>query len=75
MKRDVGMACKKIHGQGKIKVIVNIQSLIHPYIFSQKITQKIALLQPHTFNSLPCGFWASTYMSFAGRSQRGRLAT
>ena len=36
MKRDVGMACKKVHKQGSIKVMVNIQSLIHPYIFSQK---------------------------------------
>ena len=35
MKRDVEMACKKVHGQGRIKVIVNIQSLIHPYTFSQ----------------------------------------
>ena len=26
MKRDVGMACKKVRGQGRIKVIVNIQS-------------------------------------------------
>ena len=24
MKRDVGMACKKVHRQGRIKVIVNI---------------------------------------------------
>ena len=36
MKRDVGMACQKVHKQGRIKVMVNIQSLIHPYIFSQK---------------------------------------
>ena len=36
MKRDVGMACKKVHGQGKIKVIANIQSLIYPYIFLQQ---------------------------------------
>ena len=35
MKSDVGMVCKK-DGQGKIKVIVIIQSLIHPYIFSQQ---------------------------------------
>jgi len=35
-KGDIGMACKKLHEQGRIKVIVNIQSLIHPYIFSQQ---------------------------------------
>ena len=34
MKRDVGMACQKVCKQGKnIKVKVNIQSLIYPYIF------------------------------------------
>ena len=36
MKRDVGMACQKVHKQGRIKVMVNIQRLIHPYIFSQR---------------------------------------
>ena len=36
MKGDVGMAGQKVHKQGRIKVMVNIQSLIHPYIFSQK---------------------------------------
>ena len=35
-KRDVGMVCQKVHKQGRIKVMVNIQSLIHPYIFAQK---------------------------------------
>ena len=30
------MAGQKVHKQGRIKVMVNIQSLIHPYIFSQK---------------------------------------
>ena len=35
-KRDVGMVCQKVHKQRRIKVMVNIQSLIHPYIFSQK---------------------------------------
>ena len=38
-KKDVGMACqkkKKIHKQGRIKVMANIQSLLHPYTFSQK---------------------------------------
>ena len=28
MKRDVGMACQKVHKQGRIKVMVNIQSPI-----------------------------------------------
>ena len=32
MKRDVGMACQKVHKQGRMKVMVNIQSLIHPYL-------------------------------------------
>ena len=36
MKRDVGMACQK-QGRENIKVKVNIQSLIHPYIFSVKM--------------------------------------
>ena len=36
MKGDVGMACQKVHKQGKIKVMVNIQSLIYSYIFSQR---------------------------------------
>ena len=36
MKRDVGMACQKVHKQGTIKVMVSIQSLIHPNIFSQE---------------------------------------
>ena len=36
MKGDVGMACQKVHKQGRIKVMVSIQSLIHPYIFSQR---------------------------------------
>ena len=36
MKGDVGMVCQKVHKQGRIKVMVNIQSLIHPYIFSQR---------------------------------------
>ena len=36
MKRDVGMAYQKVHEQGRIKLMVNLQSLIHPYIFSQK---------------------------------------
>ena len=31
------MACQKVHKQGRMKVMVNIQTLIHPYIFSQKI--------------------------------------
>ena len=36
IKRDVGTACQKVHKQrGDIKVMVNIQSLIHSYIFSQ----------------------------------------
>ena len=30
------MACQKVHKQGRIKVMVSIQSLIHPYIFSQR---------------------------------------
>jgi len=30
------MKKKKIHKQGRIKVMANIQSLLHPYIFSQK---------------------------------------
>ena len=51
MKRDVGMACKKVHKQGSIKVMVNIQSLIHPYIFSQKSkdVRKGALYFYHNF--------------------------
>ena len=36
MKGDVGMMCQKVHKQGRIKVMVSIQSLIHPYIFSQR---------------------------------------
>ena len=28
------MACQKVHIQGRIKVIVNVQSLIHSYISS-----------------------------------------
>ena len=36
MKRDVGMACQKVHKQGRVKVMLNIQSLIHPNIFSQE---------------------------------------
>ena len=36
MKGDVGMVCQKVHKQGRIKVMVSIQSLIHPYIFSQR---------------------------------------
>ena len=35
MKRDVGMAYQKVRKQGMIKVMVNMQSIIHPYIFSQ----------------------------------------
>ena len=31
----VGLACQKVHKQGKTKVMVNIQSIIHPYIFAQ----------------------------------------
>ena len=30
------MACQKVHKQGKIKVMVSIQSFIHPNIFSQR---------------------------------------
>ena len=30
------MACQKVCKQGRIKVMVNIQSLIYPYIFLQK---------------------------------------
>ena len=30
------MVCQKVHHQGRIKVMVNIQSLIHPNVFSQK---------------------------------------
>ena len=37
---DVEMACQKVHKQGRIKVIVNIQSLICPYIFSRKSNLK-----------------------------------
>ena len=36
MKRDVGIVCQKVHKQGRIKVMVRIQSLIHHYIFSQR---------------------------------------
>ena len=36
MKRDVGMVCQKVNRQERIKVMVNIQSLIHPNIFSPK---------------------------------------
>ena len=32
----MGLECQKVHKQGRIKVMVNIQSLIHPYIFLQK---------------------------------------
>jgi len=32
------MACQKVHKQGRIKMMVIMQSLIHPYIFSQKST-------------------------------------
>ena len=36
MKRDVGIACQKVHEQGRIKVMVNIQSLIHPTSFHKR---------------------------------------
>jgi len=36
MKRDVGMASQKVHKQGRIKVMVNIRTLIHPNIFLQE---------------------------------------
>ena len=39
MKRDVGMACQKVHKQGTIKVMVSIQSLIHLYIFLQELVK------------------------------------
>ena len=31
MKRDVGMACQKVHKRDDLKVKVNIQSFIHTY--------------------------------------------
>ena len=38
MKRDVGMACQKVYKQGRIKVIVNIQSPIPtPLLFCEKM--------------------------------------
>ena len=30
------MVCQKVRKQGRIKVMVSTQSLIHPYIFSQR---------------------------------------
>ena len=60
MKRDVGMACQKVHEQGRIKVMVNIQSLIHPYIFSQKSKDVGNQLRIFTITFiLPCSctFW------------------
>jgi len=60
MKRDVGMACQKVHEQGRIEVMVNIQSLIHPYIFSQKSKDVGIGLCIFTITSiLPCSctFW------------------
>ena len=30
------MVCQNVHKQGRIKVMVIIQSFIHPYIFTQK---------------------------------------
>ena len=62
MKRDVGMACKKLHEQGRIKVMVNIQSLIHPYTFSQKSKDVGTGLCIFTITSiLPClcTFWCA----------------
>ena len=34
-KNRVGLVCQKVHKQGKTKVMVNIQSIIHPYTFAQ----------------------------------------
>ena len=46
---------KKVHKQGRIKVMVNIQSLIHPYIFSQKSKDVGTRLWIFTITSiLPC---------------------
>ena len=43
MKRDVGIACKKVYGQGRIKVIVNIHTLklfkIHIFNVQCKLTR------------------------------------
>ena len=33
---SVGVACQGVRRQGGVGVMVNIQSLIHPYIFPQK---------------------------------------
>ena len=36
IKNEIGMPCQKVHKQGRIKVMVNIQNLIHPNIFLQE---------------------------------------
>ena len=56
MKRDVAMACQKVHEQGRIKVMVNIQSLFCS--FGKDVGMDEALYSYHHF-ILPClcTFW------------------
>ena len=53
------MACKKVHGQGKINVIVNIQSLIHPYTFhnSKDVGKGLCIFTITFILPCPCTFW------------------
>ena len=54
------MASQKVHKQGRIELMVHIQSLIHPYIFSQKNKDVGTGLCIFTITSiLPClcTFW------------------
>ena len=44
------MACQKVHKQGRIKVMVSIQSLIHPYIFTPYNFQYKTCLQLFFFS-------------------------
>ena len=61
------MASQKVHKQGRIEVMVHIQSLIHPYIFSQKNKDVGTGLCIFTITfTLPClcTFWHTIPTSF-----------
>ena len=54
------MACQKVHKQGKIKVMVSIQSFIHPYIFSQRskdVGMELCILTITFIFPRLCTFW------------------
>ena len=54
------MACQKVHKQERIEVMINIQSLVHSYIFSQISKDVGTLLCIFTITFiLPslCTFW------------------